>query len=237
MCCCKQTLEEVNETNVTKKDRFLFKHRCLLYVLDVFSKLFSYYSNRYLSIIFDAMDQTKCNCPHVQGSAKWSYQEPRIQSQIGSFVVHGHGTYGVYWDEHVTGKDANFWATCLMGIIADLKATDYKDQPFPEVLYLQADNAKDNKNFVITGLCEMMRDTGVFKKVKLSYLPVGHTHEDVDASFGALSKMLRNYKGVVDGNMTSNAYTLGDFFRIWKLGWPSLRKLLYVKVSNEVQVK
>ena len=197
--------------------------------------MYALYWNRYLSIIFDAMDQTKCNCPHVQGSAKWSYQEPRIQSQIGSFIVHGHGTYGVYWDEHMTGKDSNFWATCLMGVIADLKENDYKDQPFPEVLYLQADNAKDNKNFVITGLCEMMRDSGVFKKVKLSYLPVGHTHEDVDASFGALSKMLRNYKNVMDGNMTSNAYTLRDFFRIWKLGWPSLRKLLYVKVSNNIQ--
>ena len=97
-------------------------------------------SFRYISIIFDAMDQTKCNCPHIQGSAKWSY-EPRIQSQIGSFVVHGHGTYGVYWDEHVNTKDGNFWATCLLGVIKELKETDYKDKPFPEVLYIQADNA------------------------------------------------------------------------------------------------
>ena len=185
---------------------------------------------RYLSIIFDAMDQTKCNCPHIQGSAKWAYQEPRIQSQIGSFVVHGHGTYGVYWDEHVHNKDSNFWATCLLGIIDELKKTDYKDKPFPEVLYLQADNARDNKNFVMSGLCELLRNTMVFRKVKLSFLPVGHTHEDVDASFGALSKMLRNYNAIKDGAKSSNAYTLQDFERIWKHGWPSLKKILYVKV-------
>jgi len=184
---------------------------------------------RYLSIIFDAMDQTKCNCPHIQGSAKWTY-EPRIQSQIGSFVVHGHGTYGVYWDEHVNSKDGNFWATCLLGVIKDLKETDYKDKPFPEVLYLQADNAKDNKNFMMSGVCELMRNMGVFRKVKLSFLPVGHTHEDVDASFGALSKMLRNYNAITQRTLSSNAYTLADFERIWKLGWPSFRKLLYIKV-------
>jgi len=182
-------------------------------------------------MIFDAMDQTKCNCPHIQGSSKWSYQEPRIQSQIGSFVVHGHGTYGVYWDEHVQSKDANFWVTALLGVIADLKKTDYKDQPFPEVLYLQADNAKDNKNFVMAGFCELLRNTGVFRKVKLSFLPVGHTHEDVDSSFGALSRMLRNYNAFTDKSVSSNAYTLQDFERIWKLGWPSFRKIIYVKVK------
>jgi len=177
------------------------------------------------------MDQTKCNCPHVQGSAKWAYQEPRIQSQIGAFVVHGHGTYGVYWDEHLTTKDSNFWASSLLSIIKDLKETDYNGQPFPEVLYLQADNAKDNKNFVMAGLCEMLRDLGIFKKVKLSFLPVGHTHEDVDACFGALSKKLRNYMGANDGNLSSNAYLLRDFERIWRLGWPSFKKILYVKVN------
>ncbi|KAK3107663.1 hypothetical protein FSP39_019447, partial [Pinctada imbricata] len=54
----------------------------------------------------------------------------------------------------------------------------------PEVLYLQADNsAKDNKNFILIGFLASLVMRNVFRKVKLSFLMVGHTHEDVDQMF------------------------------------------------------
>ena len=56
---------------------------------------------------------------------------------------------------------------------------------------MQADNASDNKNLAMYAVCEVLRDLGIFRKVKYSFLPVGHTHEDVDASFGCLSRALR----------------------------------------------
>jgi CO dehydrogenase nickel-insertion accessory protein CooC1 len=34
----------------------------------------------------------------------------------------------------------------------------------------------------------------VFEKVKLDFLIVGHTHEDIDGCFGYLSKMLKEKK-------------------------------------------
>jgi len=187
-----------------------------------------------LSIIFDAMDQQKCRMPHIQGNPSWAKSEDRISSQIGSFIVHGHGTYGVFWDETMP-KDANFWASCLLEVIKDVKETSYKDKDLPEVLYLQSDNASDNKNQCILGLCELLRDLKVFRKIKYSWLPVGHTHEDVDASFGALSRKLRFNYSSKDGGENSSTHgdtlTLKALFRHWKEGWPSLKKVLYVKAS------
>jgi len=186
-----------------------------------------------MSIIFDAMDQQKCRMPHIQGNPSWAKSDDRLSSQIGSFIVHGHGTYGVFWDETMP-KDANFWASCLLEVIKDVKAEFYQDKDLPEVLYLQSDNASDNKNQCIIGLCELLRDFKVFRKVKYSWLPVGHTHEDVDASFGALSRKLRFNYSSKDGGAGSthgDTLTLKALFKHWKEGWHSLKKVLYVKAS------
>ena len=101
---------------------------------------------------------------------------------------------------------------------------------------MQADNASDNKNLAMYAVCELLRDTGVFRKVKYSFLPVGHTHEDVDASFGCLSRALRNKK--VDQMGTADTLTLTALESVWKETW-GLTKLLFVKVRllllNELQ--
>jgi len=178
------------------------------------------------------MDQQKCRVPHVQGAPKWSKDDHRIDSQLGSYVVHGHGTYAVFWDEHIK-KDANFWAGNLIEIINEIKVNEYKDKPFPSVLYLQADNASDNKNLSMYAVCEILRDMGVFRKVKYSFLPVGHTHEDVDASFGCLSRALHDK--TIDHRGTADTLTVDAMEEAWKNNWP-IKKLFFVKVclKNEI---
>lgn len=53
----------------------------------------------------------------------------------------------------------------------------------PPVLYLQLDNCyRDCKNIHILGFCALLLKAGVSKKVRLSYLMVGHSHEDIDQS-------------------------------------------------------
>ncbi|KAJ8310223.1 hypothetical protein KUTeg_012088 [Tegillarca granosa] len=62
----------------------------------------------------------------------------------------------------------------------------------PEVLYLQGDNAaKDNKNVILIGFLTSLVERKIFKKVKLSFLMVGHTHEDVDQMFSNISRRLK----------------------------------------------
>jgi hypothetical protein len=61
-------------------------------------------------------------------------------------------------------------------------------RPLPWKLLLQMDNnVKDNKNkYLLTSLSFfIVRD--VFEEVRLGFLVVGHTHEDIDACFGYLS--------------------------------------------------
>ena len=51
----------------------------------------------------------------------------------------------------------------------------------PPVLYLQLDNCiRENKNTVFIGYLCWLLERGIFKEIRLSFLPVGHTHFDCD---------------------------------------------------------
>ncbi len=59
-------------------------------------------------------------------------------------------------------------------------------------LLLQMDNyVKDNKNKYLLAFFSLLMAREVFEEVKLRFLVVGHTHEDIDGCFGYLSKKLK----------------------------------------------
>jgi hypothetical protein len=51
---------------------------------------------------------------------------------------------------------------------------------------------KDNKNWHLLAFLSLLMARDVFEEVKLGFLVVGHTHEDIDGCFGYLSKKLRD---------------------------------------------
>jgi hypothetical protein len=55
-------------------------------------------------------------------------------------------------------------------------------------LYLQSDNASDNKNYTMLFLCGWLVTQGVVDEVELAMLLVGHTHEDIDQMFSIPSR-------------------------------------------------
>ena len=58
--------------------------------------------------------------------------------------------------------------------------------------HYQMDNTyKDNKNRYVMAYCNMLVDLGVFDRVELNFLPVGHTHCDVDQLFSRIAVALR----------------------------------------------
>ena len=64
--------------------------------------------------------------------------------------------------------------------------------PLPPILYVQLDNCwKDNKCRFVKAFWSMLVAKGIFREVYVSYLLVGHTHDDIDASFGRWSMDLR----------------------------------------------
>jgi hypothetical protein len=62
----------------------------------------------------------------------------------------------------------------------------------PKNFLLQMDNyVKDNTNrYLLTFLLSLMTRE-VFEEIKLGFLVVGHTYEDIDGCFGYLSKKLK----------------------------------------------
>ncbi|KAL3687469.1 hypothetical protein R1sor_013778 [Riccia sorocarpa] len=61
----------------------------------------------------------------------------------------------------------------------------------PPTFYIQLDNSgKDNKNWAVMAFLSELVIRGVFKTVIVSFLIVGHTHEDVDAFFSKINRVL-----------------------------------------------
>ncbi|KAL9956144.1 hypothetical protein ACROYT_G037583 [Oculina patagonica] len=66
-----------------------------------------------------------------------------------------------------------------------------KEGRLPPYLFLQMDNCyRECKNRYILGFCSLLVEKGIFKEVRLSFLMVGHTHEDVDQFFSRISRRL-----------------------------------------------
>ena len=76
--------------------------------------------------------------------------------------------------------------------------------PLPKKLFLQLNNsAKDNKNRYVMAFCSLLTARRIFKEVTVGFLIVGHTHEDIDAHFSYLSKLLK----------MKNTYVLADLMK------------------------
>jgi hypothetical protein len=56
----------------------------------------------------------------------------------------------------------------------------------PRKLLIQIDGGPDMTAKSLYGLCEYLVRKDVFDQIDIARLPVGHTHEDIDAMFGVL---------------------------------------------------
>ena len=63
--------------------------------------------------------------------------------------------------------------------------------PLPSVLYVQLDNTtRENKIYSVFGYLSMLVHKEIFKKIKVNFLLVGHTHDHIDQMFSTFSKKL-----------------------------------------------
>lgn len=58
-------------------------------------------------------------------------------------------------------------------------------------IYVQLDNCNSNKCTTVIVACALLVKLGICKKVKVNFLEVGHTHEDIDALIGSVVTKLR----------------------------------------------
>ena len=153
-----------------------------------------------LSMIIDAQTAWRTRGPTLPrevGSGFPSDFEPFGQQLYGCLVhalpgddAHKGGFFGYMVDDSVKGGGN---VTCEIVYRTLAKLQEHR-AVWPPLLDIRLDNTtKDNKNKCVFGFFGWLVLTNVFQKVRVRYLSVGHTHEDIDALFGVLMQHL--YRG------------------------------------------
>jgi hypothetical protein len=180
-----------NQTAIDTDNQALRAH-----LKDVENEKLYYYSNRsrarakpdeFLSIIIDGADQSKHDMPHFKDMSHLTNEVRRIKMHLYGALVHGRGAYAFTMpDSERQGHNSTIQV--LHHIILDIA----KNGKVPKCLKLQLDNTtKQNKGQYLFGYLSLLVEYGVFHNIEVSYLPVGHTHEDIDQFFSRVSVWLR----------------------------------------------
>ena len=108
-------------------------------------------------------------------------------------IAHGIGSW-VYTMSDKWKSDANVTIEVLQRV---LTAIEQQRGGLPSTLYVQMDNCgRENKNQWVLAYLSWLVQRGVFETIELSFLPVGHTHEDIDQLFSRLAVYLRSHDAI-----------------------------------------
>ena len=148
-------------------------------------------SDKHMGLIFDGMTQDTTALPHFTRKPGW-LQRHKYKVHVQGVMVAGRKPKLEFAYANIS-NDANMSITTLHNaILGEQKLRLQEGRPLPEVLYVQADNVNSNKSKAFMAyLCHLV-NLGVFKKVKVNYLLVGHTHEFIDQMFSRFSLALRH---------------------------------------------
>ena len=178
-----------------------------------------YYSNRLratlapeasMSVIIDGADQSKYKVPYYHIRSHGVDEDGRQQLHAYGAISHGRRAYTYLLPGHVRqGHDVTI--EVLWRVLCD---TQKREGKLPPVLYLQLDNTtKQNKGRYLFAFLALLVHCCVFDKICVSFLPVGHTHEDIDQIFSRFSTWLRSHNALSRYDMAEQmrrAYTYND---------------------------
>jgi hypothetical protein len=147
------------------------------------------YPELYFSLICDGMSQDHCILPHLAYAAQATEV---LKQKITGAKQHGISKTFYRSYPHVN-SGANLACEVLLHEIEHrLNDCIKNDKMFPRHAFLQIDGGPENTAKTFYGLCEYLVQIGIFDTIEISRLPVGHTHEDIDALFGLLWRALQN---------------------------------------------
>jgi hypothetical protein len=145
------------------------------------------YPEESMSIIIDGADWQRFGVPHFAERTHGSEKIKRIPYYVMGCINHGRGAKCFI----VPGYFTQGTNVVVQIIISTLNAQLAKEGFLPKYLYLQLDNTvKQNKNKFLMGFLGLLIINGVFENIYVSFLPVGHTHEDIDQLFSRLAVAL-----------------------------------------------
>ena len=153
------------------------------------------YKHTYLALIIDGMDQHKCRIPGANGKRDHS-DKGYIKPRIVGVKVHGRGRF-FYVIPPQFPHDSNVTISLIMEVLAQVNQTSGS---LPDNLHIQIDNTTAaNKTKVVMAWGQLLVQSGIFKSVTFGFLPVGHTHEDIDQCFSVIAQHLkRNHAHTYD---------------------------------------
>jgi len=139
---------------------------------------------QYLSIVIDGM--TTSHIPCVRPNTKHTQNVSLLKLNVVGLIDHGNFQRKIFYHLSHWKHDFNIVATILEEHFDSIRRTQGS---LPPVLFLQVDNCfRENKNKYMFGFFASLVMKGYFKVVYIYFLPVGHTHIDVDQMFVGWSK-------------------------------------------------
>jgi len=139
-----------------------------------------------ISMIIDAGGGSGCsNIPRFQSTEKGEPARHLMLKIKSTFIkVHGIGSLLVVTNPDIEKQGGNLTVECILrGIRFAMKQANMNKM---RNLYIQLDNVSSNKCYSIISSMAAVVASGICKKVKINYLIVGHTHEDIDGLIGKL---------------------------------------------------
>jgi hypothetical protein len=109
-----------------------------------------------------------------------------LSTAIIGVKVHGSATT-LYRTFETVKIGANLTTYC---ILSELERWRLMYDKYPDELYIQLDGGSENANTTVLGILELLTIQRVCRKILYTRLPVGHTHEDVDAVFSVVWKSI-----------------------------------------------
>ena len=169
-----------------------------------------------LYINIDGMDQLKTAIPRLPSWSKADDVGVRLTTKLLGAIVYGRGYWG-FWSIPEWAASSNLTLTAVCKILRDVSGRSSHDSELPRTarclpprLFLQMDNtARDNKNHYLLGFCAMLLNEGIFQEVEVHFLPVGHTHTDIDQTFSLIGSRLRE----------EGAFSMPHLMRLVSRGW------------------
>ena len=139
-----------------------------------------------MCLIMDGMDTTMVS--------KLSQAVKRIEGlyvkiHLCGVLVHGKGLYLDVWIDSPHKHDNNQVVTSIMHVIDDVRTC--RSGKLPHVLGIQVDNCGRKKKPVHVCILYCTCWIEVFYEVYLSFLLVGHTHDNIDQRFSIISGTLK----------------------------------------------
>ena len=131
------------------------------------------------SVIGDGMAQQHCQLPYLAGLKDLD----KLPQHLQGMLCHGK-LMRIYRTFHNVKNDSNSAMHCFLLTLEYLMHKNGGN--LPDTVYYQIDGGSENSAKAMFGLAELIIAKRLIRKLVITRLPVGHTHEDIDAMFAKI---------------------------------------------------